>query len=114
MLFQISYERFLEEIRIESIDDKSKNKLEREDLGDRLAYYLVPFERKQIFVFVVSKKEITAVQRFNLNPLSRPSKRIVDETQLKAISETLKNIEESLFKLPIRERIIEREVTKEE
>ena len=56
MLFQISYDRFLEEIRIESID----------------------------------------------------------ETQLKAISETLKNIEESLFKLPIRERIIEREVTKEE
>ncbi len=114
MIFLVSYERFLEEIRIENIDDKSKNKLELEDLGDMFAYYLIPFERKQSFVFVVSKKELTAVQKINLDPISKPSKRIIEDTQLKNISETLTRIEENLLKLPGKETIIEREVLKEE
>ena len=114
MMFLVSYERFLEEIRIENIDDKSKNKLELEELGDRFAYYLIPFERKQTFVFVVGKKEITPVQKFNLNPLSRLSRRIIEDTQLKNISETLTRIEANLLKLPGKETIIEREVIKEE
>lgn len=112
MIFQLSYERFLEEIRFEKIDQDSKNKIELEDLGDMLAYYLIPLERRQSFVFVVSKKEMTSVQKVNLNPISKPSRRILESTELKNISETLNRIEENLNKLP-KGTIIEREVIKE-
>ncbi len=114
MLFQVSYERFLEEIRAEKITEQDKNKLEIEEMEDVLAYYLSSLDRNKSFVFVVGKDEITDVQKFQLNPISKPSKRITDSDELKNISKKLTQIEEQLNKLPIREKIIEREIIKEE
>ncbi len=113
MLFQVSYERFIKEIRIEKITEGDRNVLEVEDLGTMLAYYLNSLDRSQTYVFVVGKKEMTEVQKINLNPISKPSRRITDDTQLKNISETLQRIEINLTKIP-KETIIEREIKVEE
>ena len=110
MIFQVSYERFLEEIRFEKIGQGAKDQLEVEDLGSMFAYYLICFQRNKTFVFIVEKSEITEVIKFELNSKSKPSRRIIEDTQLKSISESLKRIEENMNKLPIRERIIEREI----
>ena len=56
MLFQVSYERFLEEIRNEKIEEGNRNQLEEEDLGNMLAYYLNSLDRPQTYVFVVEKE----------------------------------------------------------
>ena len=100
MLFQVSYKRFLEEIRNEKINEGDRNQLEVEDLGSMFAYYLNSLDRPQTYVFVVEKDEMTDVQKITLNPISKPSRRIIEESQLKNISETLKRIEENLNKLP--------------
>ena len=104
--FQVSYERFLEEIRIEDITETGKDKLECEDLGDALAYYLTSIDRPKGFVYVVLKKELTEVQIMQLKPISRLSKRIDDSSKLRQMVQTLERIEQSL-KIP-NEKIIER------
>ena len=114
MLFQVDYKRFLEEVNNEKIKPDDKNQLELEDLGTMWAYYLNSLDRPQTYVFVVGKDEITDVQKINLNSMSKSSKRIIEDIELKNISETLKRIEENLLKLPGKETIIEREVRKEE
>ncbi len=114
-LFQVSYERFQEEIRFEKITDQDKNQLELEDLGTSFAFYLSSLDRNKEFVYVVKKDEFTDVQKVQLFPISRESVRIRDTTQLKII-EALNRIKMTLQKNP-RERIIEREtieITKEE
>lgn len=95
MLFQLSYKRFLEEIRFERIGQDSKNNIELEDLGDKFAYYLIPLERQQSFVFVVLKSELTAVQKIMLNPISKPSKRVIDSTLTKSVNEVTLKIDET-------------------
>ncbi len=100
MLFQVDYDRFLEEINNEKIKAGDKNQLELEDLGTMWAYYLNSLDRPQTYVFVIEKDKITDVQKINLNSMSKISKRIKDESQLVNISETLKRIEENLLKLP--------------
>ena len=99
MLFQVSYKRFIEEIRFEKITDQDKNQLEVEDLGRSLAYYLSSLDRNKEFVWVVRKRELTPVQKAFLNPISRPSKRIRDSMQLKNIKEALERIEQQFRKL---------------
>ena len=79
MMFQVSYERFLEEIRFEKIGQGAKDQIEVEDLGTMLAYYLVCFERRKTFVFVVEKTQITDVMKYELNSKSKPSRRIIEE-----------------------------------
>ena len=113
MLFQVSYERFKKEIEIEKITEGDRNQLEIEDLGTMFAYYLNSLDRSQTYVFVVEKDEMTDIQKINLNPISRPSRRIIEDTQLKNISETLQRIEENLNKIP-KQTIIEREIKVEE
>ncbi len=106
MLFQVSYKRFLEEIRFEKIGSENKDTLEVEDLGTMFAFYLESIDRPKEFVFVVSKQEISAVQKAQLFPISKPSVRIRETLELKKINETLEKIEQSL-KNPVIERIIE-------
>ncbi len=106
MLFQVSYKRFLEEIRFEKIGSENKDTLEVEDLGTMFAFYLESIDRPKEFVFVVSKQEISDVQKAQLFPISKPSVRIRETLELKKINETLEKIEQSL-KNPVIERIIE-------
>lgn len=112
MLFQVSYKRFLEEIRFEKITDQDKNSLEIEDLGNTFAFYLGSLDRNKEFVYVVRKDEFTDIQKTELLPISGQSVRIRDTTQLKIIK-TLERIEQVL-KIPVKETIIEREIIKEE
>jgi len=81
-IFQVSYERFLEEIRHEKMQQGDKNQLECEDLGTLVAYYLYSLDRPIIYVFVVKKSEMTDVQKAQLIPLSKQSRRIRDSVQL--------------------------------
>ncbi len=111
MLFQVSYKRFLEEIRFEKIGSENKDTLEVEDLGSMFAFYLESIDRPKEFVFVVSKQEISAVQKAQLFPISKPSLRIKD-SDLKKISDTLFRIENNL-KTPTREKIIETQIIKD-
>ncbi len=113
MLFQVEYDRFIREIAVEKIKAGDKNVLEIEDLGTNFAYYLNSLDRYQTYVLVVGKKELSHVQKSNLDAISMPSKRITESDNLRIINETLKRIEENLNKIP-KETIIEREVTKEE
>ena len=103
LMFQVSYERFLDEIRNEKIQPGDKNQLELEDLGKILVYYLTSLDRKIAFVFVVEKSEITIQQKINLNGISKPSIRIRDSIELTTISKSLEKIEESL-RNPLKQR----------
>ncbi|MAF50784.1 MAG: hypothetical protein CMH64_01705 [Nanoarchaeota archaeon] len=96
MMFQVSYERFLEEVRIENIHEGSKDKLELEDLGNMFVYYLVCFDRRKVFVFVIEKSQISAVQKIQLNPISKPARRIIDNQELRQIVQTLERIENKI------------------
>jgi len=100
MLFQISYNRFLDEIRHEKIEPGDINQLEVEEIGNLLAYYLTSITRKIAFVFVVEKSKITDVQKLQLDNISKPSRRIRDSVELSNISDTLARIEQNLNKLP--------------
>ena len=115
MLFQVSYDRFIREIGVEKIKPGDRNVLEKEDLGGGFAYYLNSLDRHQTYVFVIGKDELKSVQKSNLDAISMPSKRIIEEeeVELKNISETLKRIEQNLNNIP-KETIIEREVIREE
>ena len=98
MIFQVSYERFLEEIRFEKIGQDAKDQLEVEDLGNMLVYYLVCFERKKTFIFVVEKSEMTEVMKYELNSKSKPSRRIKNNQELRQIIMLLEKIENKLEK----------------
>jgi len=99
MLFQVSYGRFLEEIKYENVVPGGKSQLECEDLGSLVAYYLYSLDRPITFVFVIKKSEMTDVQKANLAPMSKQSRRIRDSIQLTAISDALNRIEQNL-KIP--------------
>ena len=110
-LFQVSYERFIEEVQHEKITAGNRNQLELEDLGNMWAFYLNSLDRPQSYVFVISKKEISEIHKQNLFPISKQvDRRITDSISLIAINKTLQRIEENLLKLPGKETIIEREV----
>ena len=96
ILFQISYERFIEEIGNEKITSEGKDKLECEDLGNALAYYLTSFDRPKTYVYVVLKSELTEVQKMTLGPLSKLSMRITETSRLIAIAQILERIEQAL------------------
>ncbi len=106
-LFQVSYDRFKQEIIHEKITPESKDKLECEDLGSGFAYYLTSFDRPKTFVYVVLKTEITDVQRVYLTPLSELSTRITDSSKLMAIAQTLERIELALQTKPLQEKVVE-------
>ncbi len=96
MLFQLSYERFLEEIRNEKVQPGDKNQLECEDLGNLVAYYLFSLDRPIAFVFVIKKDDMTDVQKFELSPISKQSMLIRESVQLTTISDALEKIEQNL------------------
>ena len=98
MIFQVSYERFLEEIRFEKIGQGAKDQLEVEDLGNMLVYYLVCFERKKTFIFVVEKSEMNETMKYELNHKSKPSRRIKNNQELRQIIILLERIENKLEK----------------
>ena len=109
LLFQVSYDRFKEEIGNEKMKPEDKNKLECDDMGDTVAYYLTSLDRKIAFVYVVSKKELSKVQSFYLAPLSKLSKRITDSNfnQLLNMGRTLERIELALKAKPLQEKVVE-------
>ena len=109
-LFLVSFDRFLEEIQHSQIKEGDRNVIEREELEDRLVYYLVPIGLNKIYVFIVLKKEITPIHKANLDPISKPAKRINDNFELRNISNSLQRLEEEFKKGTIRERVIEKEV----
>lgn len=100
IIFQVTFERFMDEVRTENIDKDSKNKVELEDLGDMIVLYLVPFELRKVFMTVLEKSEISDVQQLQIQEISKPSKRFVDETKLKDISDSLLRLEEEFKKIP--------------
>ena len=106
MLFQVSYERFIREIGVEKIKPGDNNVLEIEDLGTMWAYYLNSLDRYQTYVFIVEKKELSDIQKSNLDAISLPSKRITETTNLRIINETLTRIEQRLNNP--KEKIIEK------
>lgn len=95
-MFLVNYGRFLEEIRNEKITEIGKDKLECEDMGNSLAYYLTSFDRPKTFVYVVEKTGLTAVQIAQLKPLSKLSVRIRDDSKFIVIAKALRRIEEEL------------------
>jgi len=99
MLFQVSYGRFLEEVRHEKMEPGDINQLECEDLGTLVAYYLYSLTRPVAFVFVIKKSQMTDVQKMELAPKSKQSRRIRDSVQLTTISDALNRIEQNL-KIP--------------
>ena len=101
MLFQVSYERFLEEIKYENVFPGGKSQLECEDLGSLVAYYLYSLDRPVSFVFVIKKSEMTDVQKVNLSPISKQSIRIRDSVQLTAIADALNRIEQNTKNAPV-------------
>jgi len=109
LLFQVSYDRFKEEIMHEKMQPGDRNQLECDDMGNTVAYYLTSLDRKLAFVYVVSKAEITPVQTLYLAPLSKLSKRITESNfnQLLSIGRTLERIELSLQQKPLQEKVIE-------
>ena len=100
MLFQVSYERFIEEIRHEKMEPGDINQLECEDLGTLVAYYLYSLTRPIAFVFVIKKDKMTDIQKMELAPISKQSIRIRDSVELTAISDALQKIEQNLKVIP--------------
>ena len=101
LLFQVSYERFIEEIRVEKLTNKDRDSLEREDLGTAFAYYLSSLDRPKSYVFVVLKSQLTDVHKVNLDPLSRDvDRRITETSRLIAITQSLDRIEQQLKRNP--------------
>jgi len=107
MLFQVSYERLMQEVKLENIEAGQKDSLELEDLGDAWAYYLSSIDRPKTYVFVVLKSELTQIQILNLAPISRlVDRRITESLQLSSIAKSLKRLEDNLQ--PRQEKIVER------
>ena len=99
-MFQVSFDRFMEEVIEEGITENSRNKIECEDLGESLAYYLVPLGINKVYVTVLKKDEITPMHEQRLKGIIVVSKRITQEGALRSISEQLASIEEALKRTP--------------
>ena len=107
MLFRVDYDRFIREIGVEKIKPGDRNVLEIEDLGTMWAYYLNSLDRHQTYVLIVGKKELSSIQKSNLDAMSMPSRRITETLNLRIINETLRRIENNLNKIPTQEKVVE-------
>ena len=92
-LFEITFERFLDEVKKEKLTSDGHNQLEMEDLGNMFAFYLTIVGIDKTYVTVVD------FHKMNLMPVSKPARRISETTDIKTVSETLKNLAELLNKL---------------
>ena len=101
IIFQVTFERFMDEVRVEHISSETKNEVELEDLGDMIVLYFVPFELRKAFMTVVEKSELNKVQKLQIAEISKPSKRVVDDNKLKDISDSLIRLEEEFKKIPL-------------
>ena len=97
-LFEITYERFLDEVSRSKLSPDGNNKIEMEDLDTMFAFYLTPIGLNKTYVTVVEKTQITDVQKMNLLPFAKPARRINEVADLKNISEALKNLAEFISK----------------
>ncbi len=107
LLFQVSYDRFKEEIINEKITPESKDKLECQVLENGFVYYLTSVDRPKTFVYTVLNSEITEVQKIYLTPLSKFSTRLTDSSNLMVIAKTLERIELALQAKPLQEKVVE-------
>ena len=99
-LFEITFERFLDEIKREKISPDGHNTIEMEDVGNGMfAFYLTIVGIDKTYVTVVEKEKITDFHKMNLLPVSKPARRINETADIKTVSETLKNLAELLNKL---------------
>ncbi len=103
IIFQVTFERFMEEVRVENINSESKNEVELEDIGDMIILYFVPFELRKAFMTVIEKSELNNVQKLQIAEISKPSKRVVNNSKLKDISDSLLRLEEEFKKIPTME-----------
>lgn len=99
-LFEISYLRFLDEVRHAKLIPNGTNKIEEEDLGEMFAFYLTPVGIDKTYVTVIEKNKITDVQRSTLMAFAKPARRIKDNV-LSDISQTLLRMEEDFKKVPM-------------
>ena len=76
-LFEISFERFVEEVNRERITPDSRNRLEMEDSGDTVTFYLTPIGIDKTYRTKIPKTEFSQFKRFFFDPLSKPSKRVM-------------------------------------
>jgi hypothetical protein len=99
-LFEVTFDRFLDEMKQAKLMPNGFNKIEAEDLGEMYAFYLTLVGISKTYVTVIEKDKITGVQKMNLSPYSKPSRRIIqtNEIKLKLISDSLFRIEEELKK----------------
>ena len=96
MLFEITYERFLEEMRM---TEGPRNPVEVEEFGDMLIFYLSVDKVNKTYATVIAKNQITDVQRSNL--MAKPVLRRINDTQtFNNIQTTLTQIEEKIKKIP--------------
>lgn len=102
IIFQVTFERFMDEVREEKIVPEGRNKIEFEELKEVIALYLVPLELNKVFMAVIEKSELTDVQKLQINEISKPSKRFVDDSKPKDISASLLRLEEEFKKIPLK------------
>ena len=97
-LFEITYERFLDEVRNAKLTPGGQNKIEMEDLNNLYAFYLTEVGIDKTYVTIVEKEKITDFQKMNLIPLCKPARRVKESADLKNMSEILKNLAELMNK----------------
>ena len=101
MLFEVTFDRFMEEVRDENISSDTRNFVEVEEIGEMFVFYLVKLELDKQFVTRVSKKELTDVQRVQIMSLSKPSIRVVEELGVINKIQQLIELQETKDKIPI-------------
>ena len=99
-LFEITYERFIDEIEKTGVLGGGRNPIEVEEKGEMLIFYVTLPDINKTYTTVIAKDKITDVQKLNLMPKSKPARRITEDSDLKNISESLVRIEENLRKTP--------------
>ena len=66
----------MHEVMREGVYAGGRNIIEVEDVGDEYILYLVPVGINKVYRTKIKKELMSDVDKFHLNPISRPSKRI--------------------------------------
>lgn len=101
MLFEVTFDRFMEEVRDENIGPDTRNFVEVEEIGEMFVFYLVKLELDKQFVTRVKKEELTDVQRVQIMSLSKPSIRVIEELGVINKIQQLIELQETKDKIPV-------------
>ena len=94
-LFQVSFDEFKKQVNLWNINSQGKERVELEETGNYFVFYLcLPYKT---YVCVVSKEELSNVDKMILFPISVRSKRVnqrnYSEKLLEAISEKINKMQ---------------------